>query len=206
MTDYEVCVTLKQVSLNKSPGLDGLPYKLYLRLSHIFVPILTDVFHPWFIQGIIPGHVTKEVITWLKKSGSYVWKGFNDCSPITLLNIAKDFGLGPTKLLTSCCWRFVKGRSILNLHLVCTILEDKENNTEAIMISLDQSKTFDWVDHQFLAAVLETVWFKPELCWWISILYQFPMEMGQMNVIKWSVQQGCLLSPILYVLALEPLL
>ncbi len=58
---------LKQVGLNKSPGLDGLPYEVNLRMSHMFVPILTDMFNHWFAQGAIPGSVTKGVITLLKK-------------------------------------------------------------------------------------------------------------------------------------------
>ena len=36
ITECEVRDTLKQVGLNKSPGLDGLPYKVYLRLPHMF--------------------------------------------------------------------------------------------------------------------------------------------------------------------------
>ena len=45
VTECEVRDALKQVGLNKSPGLDGLPYEVYLRMSHIFVPILMDVFN-----------------------------------------------------------------------------------------------------------------------------------------------------------------
>ena len=63
---------LKQVGLNKSPGLDGLPYLVYLRMSHMFVPILTDVFNRWFAQGAIPGSITKGVITLLKKESRHV--------------------------------------------------------------------------------------------------------------------------------------
>ena len=70
VTECEVRDALKQVGLNKSPGLDGLPYEVYLRMSHMFVPILTDVFNHWFAQGAIPGSVTKGVITLLKKGGS----------------------------------------------------------------------------------------------------------------------------------------
>ena len=45
VTECEVCDALKQVSLNKLPGLDDLHYEVYLRMSHRFVPILTDVFN-----------------------------------------------------------------------------------------------------------------------------------------------------------------
>ena len=86
VTKCEVRDPLKQVGRNKSPGLDGLPYEVYLRLPHIFVPILTDMFNHWFAQGAIPGSVTKGVITLLKKSGRHVWEGLDDYRPITLLN------------------------------------------------------------------------------------------------------------------------
>ena len=51
--ECEVPNALKQVGLNKSPGLDGLPDEVYLRMSHMFVPILTDGFNQWFAQGAI---------------------------------------------------------------------------------------------------------------------------------------------------------
>ena len=63
---------LKQVGLNKSPGLDGLPNEVYLRLPHMFVPILTDMFNHWFAQGAIPGSVNKGVITLLKKDDEHI--------------------------------------------------------------------------------------------------------------------------------------
>ena len=57
----------------------------------------------------------------------------------------------------------VKGRSIQdNLHLIREVLEGIEDDTEAALISLDQFKAFDRVDHWFLASVLETAGFEPE--------------------------------------------
>ena len=67
VTECEVSSVLKQVGLNKSPGVDSLSYEVYLRMSHMFVPILMDVFKYWFAQGAIPGSITKCVITLLKK-------------------------------------------------------------------------------------------------------------------------------------------
>ena len=71
VTECEVRDALKQVGLNKSPGLDGLPCEVYLRLPHMFVPILTDMFNHWFAPGAIPGSVTKGVITLLKVTGMF---------------------------------------------------------------------------------------------------------------------------------------
>ena len=86
VTECEVRNALKQIGLNKLPGLDGLPYDVYLRMSHIFVPILTDMFNHWFAQGAIPGSLTKGVITLLMKGGRQVWEVLDDYRPITLLN------------------------------------------------------------------------------------------------------------------------
>ena len=108
----------------------------------------------------------------------------------------------------------MKARSIQdNLHLIREILEGIEDDTEAALISLDQSKAFDRVDHRFVATVLETAGFKPEFCRWVSMMYHNPQAVVQVNgrrsgvfAIERSVQQGCPLSPLLYVLALEPVL
>ena len=64
-------VTMKQVSLNKSLGFDGLPYEMYLKLPHMLAPILTDLFNHWFALRAIPGHVTKGVIILLKKGDGH---------------------------------------------------------------------------------------------------------------------------------------
>ena len=60
----------------------------------------------------------------------------------------------------------MKGRSIQdNLHLVRQILEGIEDDTEAALINLDQSKAFDRVDHRFLAAVPARLFLVPSsLC------------------------------------------
>ena len=108
----------------------------------------------------------------------------------------------------------VKGRSIQdNLHSVREILEELEDGTEAALISLDQSKAFDRVDHRLLTTVLETVGFQPEFRKWISMMYHNPQVVVQVNgkrseafVIKRTVRQSYPLSPLLSVLALDPLL
>ena len=53
-----------------------------------------------------------------------------------------------------------------------------KDDTESALISLDQSKAFDRVDHRFLASVLETAGFKPEFRRWISMMYHNPQARG----------------------------
>ena len=128
VTECEVCDALKQVSLKKLPGLDGLPYEVYLRMTHIFVPILMDVFNHWFTQSAILDSVTKGEITLLKKGDRYVWEGLDDYRPITLLNtglkilvqvLANHLQLVISNLIKLEKNYTVKGRSIQdNFHLV----------------------------------------------------------------------------------------
>ena len=146
----------------------------------MFVPILTDMFNHWFAQGAIPGSVTKGVITLLKKGGRHVWEGLDDYRPITLLNtelkiLANRLQLVISDLIGPEQTFAVKGRSIQdNLHFIREVLEGIKDDTEAELISLDQSKAFDRVDHRFLASVLETAGFKLEFRRWISMMYHNP--------------------------------
>ena len=189
----------------------------------MFVPIQTDMFNHWFTQGAIPGNVTKGVITLLKKGGRHVWEGLDYYRPITLLNtklkilarvLANRLQVVISDLIGPEQTYAVKGRSIQdNLHLICEVLEGIKDGTGAALISLDQSKAFDRVDHRFLASVLETAGFQPEFRRWINMMYHNPQAVVQVNgrrsrafAIERSVRQGCPLSPLLYVFVLEPLL
>ena len=82
----------------------------------------------------------------------------------------------------------------------------------AAIISLDQEKAFDRVNHNFLQRVLEKFNFGPDFRRWVRVIYTdisslvinngwlsspFPLQRG--------VRQGCPLSPLLYRLVVETL-
>ena len=108
----------------------------------------------------------------------------------------------------------VINRSIFsNLHLIRDTL-DMINKTDetGILVSLDQMKAFDRVDHDFLMRVISKFGFGPSFCRWVSIFYSnvfsriicngklsAPVFLGR------GVRQGCRLSPVLYVLTSEVL-
>ena len=106
----------------------------------------------------------------------------------------------------------MKGRTIQDsLHLVRTIVEKVDGNTA--LINLDKSKAFDRVDHAFLEAVLSAAGFGLHFRTWIRLLYASPGVVVEVNGVRSepftltrSIRQGCPLSPILYILALEPFL
>ena len=108
----------------------------------------------------------------------------------------------------------VPGRTIFsNLQLVHGVLDmiDKTNET-GILVTLDQEKAFDRVDHEFLMRLLSKFGFGPTFCGWVSLFYNNvfsrvicngqlskPISLGK------GVRQGYPLSPLLYVLVSEVL-
>ena len=106
----------------------------------------------------------------------------------------------------------VKGRTIQDsLHLVRTIVEKVDEN--AALMNLDQFKVFDRVDCGFLEAVLFAAGFGLHFRTWICLLYTYLGVMVEVNEVRSepftltrSIRQGFPLSPMLYILALEPFL
>ena len=66
--EEEIRDALKSVGLDKSPGIDGLPYEVYLRLSHMFVPLLATIYNNWMRQGTIPRRFTRGIVKLLRKN------------------------------------------------------------------------------------------------------------------------------------------
>ena len=107
----------------------------------------------------------------------------------------------------------VKGREIHlhNIRNLITYCRDKQ--TKACILSIDQKKAFDRVDHNFLRLVLKECNIGKYFRDWVQIMYDNPTSrvlvnqnlMEEINI-ESSVRQGCSLSPLLYTLALEPVL
>jgi len=79
------------------------------------------------------------------------------------------------------------------------------------ILSLDQEKAFDRVDHGFIRRVLEKMGFGPGFLQWVRMLYDGATSSVKVNnrlgadvELQRGVRQGDCLSPNLFVLALEP--
>ena len=97
----------------------------------------------------------------------------------------------------------------LNIEIIIKYIE--ENKGEGILLSLDQEKAFDRVEHNYLFKVLEKYKFHERFIKFIKIIYKNIKSKIQVNgtfteafQIQKSVRQGCLLSMFFYVLSLEP--
>ena len=85
MMEDEVWETLKSVGLDKSPGINGLPYEVYLRLLHMFVPLLTTIYNNWMRQGSIPRRFTRSIVKLLHKNKNG-GNGISNFHSLTMLN------------------------------------------------------------------------------------------------------------------------
>lgn len=81
-----------------------------------------------------------------------------------------------------------------------------------MVASLDTKKAFDSVEWPFLFQLLESYGFGPVFISWVKLLNTEPLVRMQVNgiisepfPIFRGTRQGCLLSPLLFALAIEPL-
>ena len=222
VTEQEILESIHSFSKNKSPGPDGLTAEFYQKFSRELAPLLRKVVEEIFERGEMPNLMNLSYIALLPKEENC--RQTKQYRPISLLNT--DYKV-ITKTLTNRLGKYMhilvhpdqasacKGRTIQDQNLLIrdTIAYAKQTNTHACVLSLDQVKAFDRVSHSFLFKVLEKCNLGPNFRKWIQILYKNPESKILINQtlteafkIKRSVRQGDSLSPLLYVLILEPLL
>ena len=217
----EIVQSIKNMENNKSPGPDGLPKELYFTFIDIFAPLLLQLYNSSFEENSLSDSQKVSYITLICKdpSQSYDVKKYR---PISLMNVdvkilskllCSRITLVSDKIVGIDQACAIRGRYILdNAHLHRNIIDYvNQKNINCSFISLDQQNAFDRVNHKFLFKVLEKFNFGPNLLKWIKILYTDLSSSvivnsfisNPVNVTR-SVKQGCSLSPILYVLCLEP--
>ena len=221
ITMEEICKSLKGMDNNKSPGPDGLTKEFYCTFFDILKEPLLLMYKDLFNENTLSDTQKLSFITLICKDDNkhFDMKAYR---PISLMNI-------DVKILSKLfCNRIcsvidtiidldqtcgIKGRSIIdNAHLLRNI-EDYVNlkNLPCCFVSLDQEKAFDRINHLFLFSILEKYNFGPNLIKWIKILYHDLYSSVIINniisdpiKISRSVKQGCSLSPLLYIMCLEP--
>lgn len=142
--------------------------------------------------------------------------------PISLLNsdqkilakiLAKRLSTVMNKLVHSDQTGFVPDRSSFNnLRRLFNVIYSSKTQQDLIILSLDAEKAFDQVERPYLFAVLEKFQLGQDFISWIKLLYKNPTARiltnqtlsTQLKLCR-GTRQGCVLSPLLFALALEPL-
>ena len=221
LTTDELFIALKGLQTGKAPGSDGLPTEFYLAFWDDLGDSLCLVLNERFRLGILTDTQRESLLRLIhKKDDRRLPKNWR---PISLLNT--DYKLASkviTERLKSVIATIVHsdqtcgvpGRSIFsNLQLVRDLL-DMINKTDetGILVTLDQEKAFDRVDHDFLMRTLAKLGFGPVFCQWVSLFYNNVFsriicngKLSEPVFLGRGVRQGCPLSPLLYVLVSEVL-
>ena len=217
----ECLYSIKHMKNNKSPGVDGLPKEFYEINWNVLGDYFVKMANCCYNTGSLSDTQKTGIITLIcknKEKANFLsfWR------PITLLCV--DYKI-ISKCLTNRLKRVlpniihidqtaaVPNRSIQdNVHLIRNIIDfSKQKSINCLILSLDQMKAFDRVSHEYMFQVLERFGFGSMFIKWVKLLYNDIMSTVCVNGyctevfrVERSVRQGCSLSPLLYVLSIEP--
>ncbi|CAM5117260.1 unnamed protein product [Natator depressus] len=222
LTLAEFSEALRRMPTNKSPGMDGLTVEFYRAFWDILGPDLVTVWAESLQGGVLPLSCRRAVLALLPKKGDL--RDLRNWRPLSLLSmdykiVAKAISLRLGSVMADVIHPdqtyTVPGRSIFdNLFLVRDLLElGRRDGLSFALLSLDQEKAFDRVDHGYLLSTLQAFGFGPQFVSFLRVLYASAECLVRLN---WTltepvsfgrgVRQGCPLSGQLYALAIEPFL
>uniref|UniRef100_A0A8K9Y2W7 Reverse transcriptase domain-containing protein n=1 Tax=Oncorhynchus mykiss TaxID=8022 RepID=A0A8K9Y2W7_ONCMY len=221
----EVEAALRGLPANKVPGYDGIPCEFYLLpLPHLLEILGRDflsVIKAVYDSGLLGSSMREGVLTLLYKKGER--DNMGNYRPITLLCadykvVAHVLAGRLRKVLPHVIHEDqtcgVEGRSIhWNLSLVRDCIAwAQDRGVHLMLVGLDMEKAFDKVHHGFLFSVLDRMGFGAGFLRWVGILYTavgsrvlVNGHVGEVVPQQTGVRQGCPLSPLLFVLYMEPL-
>ncbi|CAM2118464.1 unnamed protein product [Caretta caretta] len=222
LTLAEFSEALRRMPTNKSPGMDGLTVEFYRAFWDILGPDLVTVWAESLQSGVLPLSCRRAVLALLPKKGDL--RDLRNWRPVSLLStdykiVAKAISLRLGSVMADVVHPdqtyTVPGRSIFyNLFLVRDLLElGRRDGLSFALLSLDQEKAFDRVDHGYLLSTLQAFGFGAQFVSFLRVLYASAECLVRLN---WTltepvsfgrgVRQGCPLSGQLYALAIEPFL
>ena len=193
--------------------------EFYNKFFYLFGPKLIDYYNCAFVWGRLTLSQRQALITLLCKNFDLLML-LTQWRPISLLTIdykiiSKVMSLRLLNIIHSNHKCSVEGRSMHEgCHLIRNIIDyvnDRPNMGLAIL-NLDIKKAFDTISHDYIWKVLGAYEFGTQFQQWLKFWYKdidakvivhghftqsFPIDRG--------VRQGCSLSPLLYVLCVEPL-
>ena len=220
LTLQECVNSLTHFKNNKTPGSDGFTIEFYRSFWDVIGQIMVDSFNYAFENGSLSITQKLGVISLIPKKDkdkNYLknWR------PISLLNndykiATKAIALRLEKVLptivSSSQTGYVRGRYIgESIRMISDIMSfTKAKNIPGLAVFLDFEKAFDSIEWKYLQKSLVAFKFGPQLRKWVDVLYNDisgcilnnGFATKHFNLGR-GVRQGCPLSGILFVIAIE---
>ena len=205
---------------NKTPGTDGLTSEFYRYFWNDVGKFMVESFNYALKYGSLSISQRQGIISLIPKKNKNA-EYLKNWRPAFLLNVdykiaTKTIALRLEKILPSiihpCQSGYVKGRFIgESIRLIADTMDfTKTNDIPGIAVFLDFEKAFDSVEWDFIQKCLESFNFGPNLRQWISVFYKDISSCvinngvaSQHFYLERGVRQGCPLSGILFVIAME---
>ena len=210
----------------KSPGSDGLPYEVYIALADILVQPMAAAFNEAFLggeAGSLSHSQRTGIITLLHKGEGKPVDELSSFRPITLLNcdykiLARVLVQRLTPLVStvvdSTQTAFRPGRwsgdNILN-HLE-EIDYCRQEGQQGCILFLDFLQAYDRLSRQWLEQCMERMGFPAIAQRWVSLMLRGTQVQAKYHgyctplmQVPTGLAQGSPLSPLLWVLAAQPL-
>ncbi|CAM4672715.1 unnamed protein product [Lepidochelys kempii] len=180
LTVAEFSEALRQKPTNKSPGMDGLTVEFYRVFWDVLSPDLVTVWAESLQSGVLPLSCRRAVLALLPKKGDL--HDLQNWHPISLLStdykiIAKAISLRLGSVLADVIHPdqtyTIPDRSIFdNLFMALDLLElGHRDGLSFTLLSLDEEKAFDRVDHGYLLSTLRAFGFGPQFVGFLRVLY-----------------------------------
>lgn len=218
----ELQAALQNMQGQRAPGIDGLTVEFYRAFWDILGQDVLDVFNVCLASGSMPVSCRRAVLTLLPKKGDL--QDIKNWRPVSLLCVdykilskvfASRLGRAMEEVIHRDQTHCVPDRSMVNnVHLIRDVLDVSGSlGLDTGLISLDQEKAFDRVEHNFLWTVMDRFGFSAGFIAKIKVLYSDIESVLKFNGslcapfrVHRGVRQGCAMLGMLYALSLEPLL
>lgn len=223
LTWEETIIALKRMKPGKSPGPDGFSISYYKTFRDPLIPHFLNTFNTVPTPLTINPDILEAHITVIPKQGRDTTLVSN-YRPISLINV--DMKLY-TKILANRILPLLPTLVPLDQAGFIPSHEARDNtlkaisihhwlsssNTPGFFLSLDAEKAFDRVAWDYMTETLRKMGFRDRMLQYILALYSSPTARIRVNghlldafSLSNGIRQGCPLSPIIFILTLEPML
>ena len=220
VSQLEIFQAVKDMNLNKTPGIDGIPVEFYVQYWNIIKHEFTEMIKNIVKGTLLNDNQRKAIITLIPKEGDLTllktWRPVSlICCDVKIVAKILARRIGPLLYsLLSENQYCVVGRSIVecNTKIRDVMYYTGKNNITGAIINVDWEKAFDRVNWEFLMKIMNRMKFPKFIINWIMTLYTNIQSMclingnftGTFNIYR-GVRQGCPLSMLFFVIFQNPL-